>query len=273
VLAQNKNSNKQKRFMHTSNFDDKAKHQQQQHQSTDDDHDLQYTNASNLEAEQSNTNNNTNTTSDDKIIDHVQRLASSASASTSGNDSTAALPALKRPPLSASITNFFTTFLSRLRELCTLEYAAKFFLLICFFFCFSVDISMYTSFALSTAAMLGDKLYLGTNFNKETLGIMNAVATALGFLGKLIMPFFVDYFGGVAMSLAVTFFMSIGIFTLGYSSYVLAVMAIPAIAGGTIVHVFLTIIYSVDRFVDAAAWSSLTLIIRTWFPAFTWGTM
>lgn len=166
-----------------------------------------------------------------------------------------------------------TSLKQRIKELCTLEYFAKYFLLLCFFFCYSVDISLYSSFALSTPAMLSDKLYLGTNFNKETLGIMNSVATAFGFFGKLILPFFVDHLGGVTTSLTVTFLMSIGVFTFGYTSYVLSVTSLPSSNGGVFVHVFLTAIYAIDRFIDAAAWSSLTLIIRTWFPSFTWGTM
>jgi len=206
----------------------------------------------------------------DNQIQYTEQINESSSTSSSLLEQQETIPQQKQ--LNNNNT-FGVSCASTVKELCTLEYAAKFFLLVCFMFCFSIDISLYSSFALSTAAMLGDKIYMGTGFTKATIGTINSVANACGFMGKLVMPFFVDYFGGVGMSLSVALIMSIGIFMMGYTSYALVVMGAPSINGGVIVHAVFGSMYAASRFIDAASWTSLTVIIRTWFPSFTWGTM
>jgi len=159
------------------------------------------------------------------------------------------------------------------RAFFTVEYIIKTILLFLFFMCFSVDLSMVSSLMFASPAMLKDPFTLGKGFDKETIGRLSSISTATFFAGKLLMPFVIDKLGGPTTNLLVTLGISIGTFMFGFAAYGFYFTNVPEYNGGIIVQAVLITIWSINKFLDAASWSGLTVIVRTWFPKTVWGSM
>lgn len=75
------------------------------------------------------------------------------------------------------------------------------------------------------------------------------------------------------LHLGVTFGISIFTFLFGYIAWLVYYTDLPRTNNGVPVQAILITVWCINRFLDSASWSGLTVIVRTWFPPQVWGTM